>query len=77
VTAADAAQLGRRIAEELRHADMAKVTFLGSLLITEDEVLLFVFAGPHDRVQVLTDRAGLPYERVVGCVGLGWRPGVS
>ena len=76
VTAADAAEMGQRIAEALGHADLARVKFLGSLLVPEDEVLLFVFAGPQDRVRVLTDRAGLPYERVVGCIGLGWHPGL-
>jgi hypothetical protein len=76
VTATDAAEMGRRIAEELGQPDLAQVRFLGSLLVPEDEVLLFVFAGPHDDVRVLTDRAGLPYERVVGCVGFGWFPAV-
>lgn len=76
VTAADAADMGLRIISELGHPDLAQVKFLGSLLVPEDEVLLFVFAGPQDGVRVLTDRAGLPYERVVGCIGLGWHPAV-
>ncbi len=74
VTAADAAEMGQRIAEELGQPDLAQVKFLGSLLVPEDEVLLFVFAGPRDGVRVLTDRAGLPYERVVDCIGFDWHP---
>ncbi len=74
VTAADAAGMEQRIAAELSQPDLAQVTFLGLLLVPEDEVLLFVFAGPRDSVRVLTDRARLPYERVIGCIGFGWHP---
>jgi hypothetical protein len=48
------------------------VEFLGSLLMPEDEVLLCLFAGPHAEVRAISERAELPFERILRCVGLGW-----
>jgi hypothetical protein len=40
-----------------------------------DEVLLCLFAGSEAEVRAVTERAGLPFERILECVGLGWRAG--
>ena len=37
-----------------------------------DEVLLCLFAGPEAEVRAVSERAGLPFERILPCVGLGW-----
>jgi hypothetical protein len=48
------------------------VSFVGSLLMPEDEVLLCLFAGPLADVRSVSERAGLPFERILGCQGFGW-----
>lgn len=48
------------------------VAFLGSLLMPEDEVLLCLFAGPLADVRAISEQAGLPFERILRCVGLSW-----
>jgi hypothetical protein len=48
------------------------VAFLGSLLMPEDEVLLCLFAGPLAEVRAISEQAGLPFERILRCVGLRW-----
>ena len=70
VTPALAEALAERIRQEL--AGTAGVSFLGSLLMAEDEVLLCVFAGAAGAVKVVGERAELPFERILPCVGLGW-----
>jgi len=49
-----------------------QVAFIGSLLMPEDEVLLCLFAGPVADIRALSERAGLPFERILHCVGLSW-----
>jgi hypothetical protein len=71
MTTAIAESLGARVRTELARS-RSPVSFLGSLLIPEDEVLLCLFAGPHAEVRALSERAGLPFERVLRCVGVGW-----
>lgn len=71
MTKAFAASLGDRVRTEVVRS-RGPVSFLGSLLIPEDEVLLCLFAGPLTEVRALSERAGLPFERVVRCVGVGW-----
>jgi hypothetical protein len=70
VTPALAEALARRVRREL--AGTAGVSLVGSLLMTEDEVLLCVFAGPAGAVRAAAERAELPFERIVSCAGLGW-----
>ena len=48
------------------------MTFVGSLLMPEDEVLLCLFAGPSAEVAHISERAGLPFERILGCLRIGW-----
>jgi hypothetical protein len=66
-----AESLGDRVRTELARS-CSPVSFLGSLLMPEDEVLLCLFAGPLAEVRALSERAGLPFERILRCVGVGW-----
>jgi hypothetical protein len=73
VTPAGAAALADRVKTELaRSADQSRVAFLGSLLMPEDEVLLCLFTGPEAEVRSVSERAGLPFERILRCLGLDW-----
>jgi hypothetical protein len=71
VTPAIAERLADQVRSELARS-ASPVSFLGSLLMPEDEVLLCLFAGPFSEVRVLSERAGLPFERILRCVGFGW-----
>ena len=51
------------------------MTFVGSLLMPEDEVLLCLFAGPAEEVRAVSERAELPFGRFLTCLWFGWRPG--
>lgn len=70
---ATAEALGRRVRQELSSLPCAPVSYLGALLMPEDEVLLCLFAGPEAEVRAVSERAGLPFERILACVGVGWR----
>lgn len=74
VTVAAAEAFAHRVRTELAAGNWPGVSFLGSLLMTEDEVVLCLFAGPLPQVRAVSERAGLPFDRIVGCVGLGWQP---
>jgi hypothetical protein len=71
LTPALAEAFGERLRAELDRAPNP-VLFIGSLLMPEDEVLLCLFAGPAADVRALSERAGLPFERILRCVGLSW-----
>lgn len=43
-------------------------SYLGSLRVTDDEVVLFLFQGPYGVVRQVTDRAGLRAERILRCL---------
>jgi hypothetical protein len=70
---ATAEALERRVRQELMSLPGSRVCFLGSLLMPEDEVLLCLFAGTAAEVRAVSERAGLPFERILGCVAVGWR----
>jgi hypothetical protein len=72
---ATAEALGRRVRQEIAGPPGSQVSYLGSLLMPEDEVLLCLFAGPEAEVRAVSERAGLPFERILACVGVGWRTG--
>lgn len=74
MTPSTAEALGHRVAEELAVRPSPGVAFLGSLLMPEDEVLLCVFRGPQAAVRAVSEQAGLPFERIVGCLPLRWPP---
>ena len=71
LTLLTAAELTARISAELTGQPPPGVFFLGSLLMPGDEVLLCLFAGPEAEVRAVSERAGLPFERILPCVGLG------
>jgi hypothetical protein len=73
LTQAAAEALGQRLRAELASRPGGTVSFLGSLLMPEDEVLLCLFSGQQGEVRAVSERAGLPFERILGCVGIGWR----
>jgi len=70
---ATAEALGQRVRQELAALPGRHVSFLGSLLMPEDEVLLCLFTGAEAEVRAVGERAGLPFERILGCVGIGWQ----
>ena len=72
VTPAVAQALAQRVGEEIGDSPSPEVSLLGVLLIPEDEVLLCVFTGPAGAVRAVSERAQLPLDRIVSCVGLGW-----
>lgn len=72
LTLVTAQVLAGRITAELASRPRPHVSFLGSLLMPGDEVLLCLFSGPEAEVRAVSERAGLPFERVLACVGLGW-----
>ena len=71
-----AEKLSQQIEAELAGQPRCGVVFLGSLLMPGDEVLLCLFSGSQAEVRTVSERAGLPYERILGCVGVGWAPGL-
>ena len=71
ITPAIAGELGEQISTELARS-RSPVSFIGSLLMPEDEVLLCLFAGPFAEVRTVSERAGLPFERILGCLPFGW-----
>jgi hypothetical protein len=70
---AAAEALGRRVRQELAGPSGGRVAFLGALLMPEDEVLLCLFTGPEAEVRAVSERAGVPFERILACVAVSWR----
>ena len=75
LTQAITEDLGQRVRDALTDVPRLGVSFLGLLLMPEDEVLLCLFAGTEAEVRAVSERAGLPFERILTCVGVGWRAG--
>jgi hypothetical protein len=75
LTIAAGEELARRITAELEGRPWPGVCFLGCLLMPGDEVLMCVFRGQQADVRSVSERAGLPFERILACVGLGWPAG--
>ena len=71
LTPAIAERLGEQLRTELARS-CSPVSFIGSLLMPEDEVLLCLFAGSFADVRAVSERAGLPFERILGCLRFGW-----
>ena len=75
ITPAITEALGDQVRAELARS-RSPVSFIGSLLMPEDEVLLCLFAGPLAEVRSASEGAGLPFERILGCLRFGWtQPG--
>jgi hypothetical protein len=68
-----AAAWGSRVRQELSGRPGSRVAFVGLLLMPEDEVLLCLFAGAHADVRAVSEQAGLPFERILACAGIGWQ----
>jgi hypothetical protein len=77
LTIAAAEELARRIAAELEGRPRPGVSFIGCLLMPGDEVLMCMFRGLQADVRSVSERAGLPFERILGCVGIGWPAGAA
>jgi hypothetical protein len=65
----DLSDLDRRIEDTV--SELAgrgdPVCYLGSLRITDDEVVLFLFEGQIGSVQQVAERAGVRAERILHC----------
>ena len=65
----DLRDLDRRIVHTL--SELAgrgePVVYVGSLRITDDDVVLFLFEGPVRSVQQVAERAGIRAERILHC----------
>jgi hypothetical protein len=48
------------------------VRYVGSMLILDDEVVLCLFEGPLATVRLVTERAGIPFERILRSTALPW-----
>jgi hypothetical protein len=57
--------VARTVSELARRGEA--VGYLGSLRITDDEVVLFLFEGPITSVQQVAERAGIRAERILHC----------
>ncbi len=57
---ATAEALGRRVRRALAGPPGSQVSFLGSLLMPQDEVLLCLFAGPEAEVRAVSERPASP-----------------
>lgn len=61
-----------RSAEALRKPGARDVTYRGSLLFSDDDLVLCLFEGPSPiAVKRASERAGMPCERVMESVWLG------
>jgi hypothetical protein len=58
-------RVARTVSELARRGEA--VGYLGSLRITDDEVVLFLFEGPITSVQQVAERAGIRAERILHC----------
>lgn len=67
-----AEELAQRISAELAGRPRPGVSFLGSLLMPGDEVLLCLFSGAQEDVRAVSEQADLPFERILACVAIGW-----
>jgi hypothetical protein len=70
LTLTAARELGERINAELAGQPGTGVVLAGSVYMPEDEVLLVLFHGPLATVRAVSERAGLPFDRIVPCAML-------
>jgi hypothetical protein len=70
LTRAAALELDQRVRAELTAQPSTGVALVGSVYMPEDEVLLVLFRGPQDTVRAVSERAGLPFDRIVPCAVL-------
>jgi hypothetical protein len=64
--------IARRAASTPSVATRDAVTYLGSLLFIDDDLVLCFFDGPsRPAVKLASDRASIPCERLMGSIWLG------
>jgi hypothetical protein len=72
VTRAELVQVAARAAEPVPKPGARDVTYRGSLLFADDDLVLCLFEGPSPTaVKRASEQAGLPCERVMDSVWLG------
>lgn len=75
VTRSDLEQAAARAAETGSDPRPGDVTYRGSLLFCDDELVLCLFEGPSQAaVKGVSERAGIPCERVMNSVWLEPQP---
>jgi Protein of unknown function (DUF4242) len=74
VTEADLETIAHRATPTVSATTRTPVTYLGSLLFTDDDLVLCLFDGPsRPAVKQASDRAGIPSERLMSSIWLGAR----
>jgi hypothetical protein len=79
VTESDLEQLDRRVtaaASRLGH-DSRPLSYLGSILVREDEVVLCHFEGVEADVRLLAEQAAIPFARILETTSSGRRQSES
>jgi Protein of unknown function (DUF4242) len=72
ITRTELERVAARAAGGLRKPGVRDVTYRGSLLFADDDLVLCLFEGPSPAaVKRASDRAGIPCERVMDSVWLG------
>ena len=69
VTEEQARALDRRVRAGL--PERRGVSYLGALLMPDDEVLFCLFAGPLEEVRAVSEQAAVRFERIVPCRAIG------
>jgi hypothetical protein len=75
----DVSELGARVlstASDVAHGG-GQVDYLGSLRITDDDVVLFLFEGSIGSVRQVTERAGIRAHRILHCTRTSVRSDVD
>jgi hypothetical protein len=70
----DLRDLDRRIEDGVAElsANGESIRYVGSLLIVDDEVVLCLFEGPIATVRRVTERAGVPFGRILQSTAVPW-----
>ena len=69
ITEEQARALDRRVRGGL--PAVTGVSYLGALLMPEDEVVFCLFAGPLEEVRAVSEQAAVRFERIVPCRLIG------
>jgi hypothetical protein len=64
VTAGDVRDLEERVRQACA-GEAGPVRYLGAVFMPEDEVVLYMFSGSREVVEVAAQAAGVPFERLV------------
>ncbi|HEY7223732.1 MAG TPA: hypothetical protein VH561_09105 [Micromonosporaceae bacterium] len=73
VRAQDVGELDGRVHASIAELGAEAVRYLGSVLVVDDDVVLFLFAGPLASVREVAQRAGVPFGRLLRST-LTWHP---